>query len=156
MQWIELLEQEPALELLLQVQPDEALEWHALFGNDYSGWHDLESAGQIIQLIKSLTGDGDWLTIQTKGLDALPAGRYAQAMNLGCGYQVEVAQTYGAITYSWRIGLGPTADSAKNRPNTKAEEIQILQLAEVIEVLSSWLRGHGLPLGYGAALHIYE
>lgn len=33
--------------------------------------------------------------------------------------------------------------------------VQELTAAETIEVLTSWAQGHGLPLGYGASLHVY-
>jgi hypothetical protein len=99
--------------------------------------------------------DGDWLIIQTKNLDQLPTGRYAQVMNLGRGYHVEVAHQDGSVLHNWRIGLGASADDAGNSPTTAATPSQQLSFAAVTEVLDSWLRGNGVPLGYGAALHVY-
>ena len=32
--------------------------------------------------------------------------------------------------------------------------VQELTAVETIEVLTSWAQGHGLPLGYGASLHM--
>ena len=48
-----------------------------------------------------------------------------------------------AEDYSVLPSVGSNGDSYDNA------------LAETVNVLSSWAVGHGLPLGYGAALHIY-
>lgn len=143
------------LELLLQPQPNEEMEWQAQVEGRYTGWHLVESTDHVVELAKSIFHDGDWLTIQTRHLDERRQGRYAQAMNTGTGYQLEVAQVEGSATYNWRIGLGSEADSAGNAPYGGVQQAQNMSLAAVTEVLVSWLRGHGRPHGYGAALHVY-
>ncbi|PVE19195.1 hypothetical protein [Arthrobacter sp. Bz4] len=150
------IEVDSQLELMLLVQPEESLEWQAQVEGAYTGWHDVESSDHLVGVVKMIAGDGDWLTVQTKGLDQLRVGRYAQTMNTGTGYQLEVARADGGTTYNWRIGLGAAAADAGNEPYAAAVSSQDLGLAAVIEVLVSWLRGQGLPLGYGAALRIYR
>lgn len=76
-------------------------------------------------------------------------------MNVGRGYHVEVAHENGSVVHNWRIGLGIQADDDGNAPYGGAAPSQRLTFAAVTEVLDSWLRGHGIPLGYGAALHVY-
>lgn len=144
------------LELMLAVQPEESLKWQAQIDGNYIGWHDVESAGQLVAVAQSIRHEGDWFTVQTKCSDNQPAGRYAQAANTGKGYLLEVAQVSGATTHNWRIGLGSVSDSAGNKPYKGPEDNQILSLAAVMEVLVSWLHGQGLPLGYGAALRVYH
>lgn len=143
------------LELMLGVQPEESMEWQAQRKRKYTGWHDLESTDQLIAIARSITRKDDWFTVQTKDLHGQSRGRYAQAANTGKGYLVEVAQTSGETTHNWRIGLGSAADDAGNKPKKGPKRNQILSQAEALEVLVSWLLGHGLPLGYGAALKIY-
>ncbi|WP_146067487.1 hypothetical protein [Arthrobacter sp. SX1312] len=124
--------------------------------NDHcSNWRDLESRAQVVHLVRLIATSGDWLIIQSRNLDHSPSGRYAQVMNTGSGYLVEVAYSDGAATYNWRIGLGAEADAAGNKPHATVAPIQRLKFAAVTEVLDSWLRGHGMPLGYGGALHVY-
>lgn len=147
---------ETHLELLLQAQPNEAMEWQAQVEGHYTGWHALDSTDHVVELAKSIFHDGDWLTIQTRHLDGHSQGRYAQAMNTGTGYQLEVAQVQGTVSYNWRVGLGTGSERAGNAPYSGVRGAQILPLAAVTEVLVSWLRGHGLPHGYGAALHVYS
>lgn len=144
------------LELILLVQPEDSLEWQEEVNGRYTGWHDVESSSHLISLIQRIAQEGDWLTVQTKHLDAQPVGRYAQAMNTGEGYQVEVAQVSRGTTHNWRIGTGSSADDAGNEPSGGVSKSQRLSLAAASEVLVSWLNGHGLPLGYGAALHTYQ
>jgi hypothetical protein len=144
------------LELLLGVQPDESLEWQAQLKGSYSGWQDVESASQLVAVAQSIACEKDWFTVQTKDLDAKRSGRYAQAANTGDGYMLEVAQVDGKTSHNWRIGLGSGADDAGNKPHSAPKNSQILSLAAVMEVLVSWLHGEGLPLGYGAALRIYQ
>lgn len=144
------------LELMLGVQSEESLEWQAQLDGSYVGWHDVESTSQLIAVAQSITGENDWFTVQTKDLPAKPSGRYAQAANTGSGYMLEVAQVDGKTTHNWRIGLGPEADDAGNRPHSAPKDSQVISLAAVMEVLVSWLHGEGLPLGYGAALRIYK
>lgn len=143
------------LDPFLQLEPEEALEWRAQLDERPTGWHDVESSDELVAVAQSIGGEGDWFTVQTKDFDVMQSGRYAQAMNIGNGYQVEVAQQYGQTIYNWRIGLGAEADHAGNGPDCDATGIQRLSLAAVIGVLLSWSHGHGLPLGYGAALHVY-
>ncbi|MBT2548094.1 hypothetical protein [Arthrobacter sp. ISL-65] len=147
---------ETSLELMLELQPEEALEWKAQVKQRHTGWHDVESASQLVALIQGVCHDGDWLIVQTKGIDEQHLGRYAQAMRTGKGYHVEVAVISSGVTSNWRIGLGPLADEAGNEPHTGVAPSQNLSLAGASEVMVSWLNGHGLPLGYGAALHVYQ
>jgi hypothetical protein len=144
------------LELMLELQPDEALEWKAQLNRQSTGWRNVESATHMIALIQDIARDGDWLVVQTKGLNSQPIGRYAQAMNTGSGYQVEVAQICRGTTRNWRVGLGAASDDAGNMPNGGVSASQTLTLAGAAEVMVSWLNGQGLPLGYGAALHVYH
>jgi hypothetical protein len=146
---------ENALELMLELQPEESLEWKAQVSKRSTGWHDVESSSHLVALIQRASHAGDWLVVQTKRLDEQHFGRYAQAMNTGSGYHVEVAVVSGGITNNWRVGLGALADDAGNEPNEGVAPSQNLSLAGTSEVIVSWLNGHGLPLGYGAALHIY-
>jgi hypothetical protein len=141
---------------MLGVQPEESLEWQAKLDGIYTGWQDVESTARLVAVAQSISGEDDWFTVQTKDLDAQPSGRYAQAANTGDGYMLEVAQVDGKTTYNWRIGLGPGSDDAGNKPRSGPKESQVLSLAAVMEVLVSWLHGQGLPLGYGAALRIYQ
>jgi hypothetical protein len=147
---------ETALELTLELQPEESLEWKAQMNQRNTGWHDVESSSHLVALIRGASHDGDWLVVQTKGSDEQRLGRYAQAMNTGTGYQVEVAVVSSGITNNWRIGLGLQADAAGNEPHEGVAPSQNLGLAGASEVMVSWLNGHGLPLGYGAALHVYD
>lgn len=146
---------ETALELILDLQPEEALEWKAQVNQQYTDWQDVESATHLVALIQGISRDGDWLVVQTKGSNKQPLGRYAQAMNTGSGFQVEVAQICRGVTRNWRVGLGPAADAAGNTPFGGVVPSQNLSPAEASEVVVSWLNGQGLPLGYGAALHDY-
>lgn len=143
------------LELMLLLQPEESLEWQGEVNGRYTGWHDVDSSSHLVSLLQTIPHEGDWLTVQTKRLDVGPVGRYGQAMNTGQGYQVEVAQVSRGTTHNWRIGIGSSADDAGNEPYSGVSTSQHLSLAAVSEVLVSWLNGHGLPLGYGASLHVY-
>jgi hypothetical protein len=113
---------ETSLELMLDLQPEEALEWKAQVNQRYTDWQDVESATHLVALIRGTCRDGDWLVVQTKG----------------------------------SVGLGTAADEAGNRPFRGVSPSQNLTLAGTSEVMVSWLNGHGLPLGYGAALHVYQ
>lgn len=106
-----------SLELPLELQPEESLEWKAQVNKRHTGWHDVESSSHLVALIQGASHGGDWLVVQTKGLDEQHFGRYAQAMNTGCGYHVEVAVVSSGVTNNWRIGLGPLADDAGNKPH---------------------------------------
>ncbi len=143
------------LELMLLIQPEESLEWQGEVNGRCTGWHDVESSSHLVSLVQMISHEGDWLTVQSKRLDAGPVGRYGQAMNTGKGYHVEVAQVSRGATHNWRIGIGSSADDAGNEPCEGVSSSQHLSLAAAAEVLVSWLNGHGLPLGYGAALHVY-
>lgn len=144
------------LELELHPQPEEAWEWQAELDGCVTGWHDVESPDHLLEIVRSITHEADWFTVQTKDLDNRPSGRFAQAANAGSGYLVEVAQVFGGTTLNWRIGLGPAADDAGNQPNVGPANTQKLSLDSMIEVVISWLQGKGLPLGYGAALCVYH
>lgn len=144
-----------ALDLLLRPSPEDAFEWSVSLSGRCTDWRDLESRDQVVGIVQLISTDGDWLIIQSKNLDYLPAGRYAQVMNVGRGYHVEVAHQDGSVVHNWRIGLGMEADDDGNVPYGGPAPSQRLTFAAVTEVLDSWLRGHGIPLGYGAALHVY-
>ncbi|MHA7239611.1 hypothetical protein [Arthrobacter sp. TMS1-12-1] len=144
------------LDLLLHPAAEEAFQWMASVDGCCSDWRDLGSRARVVRLIRLIAASGDWLIIQSKNLDRGPSGRYAQVMNTGSGYLVEVAYCDDAGTHNWRIGLGAEADDAGNKPHAAVAPIQQLGFAAVTEVLDSWLRGHGIPLGYGGALHVYR
>lgn len=42
---------ETALELMLDLQPEEALEWKAQVNRLYTDWHDVKSASHLVALI---------------------------------------------------------------------------------------------------------
>lgn len=141
------------VELMEAPQPAAELWWQ--YTQDFSGldWHQLESVGQIADLVLGLDEDTNGIALE----DDDPMTRYAQLCYLGEGlYQLEIAKVLpegGA--YNWRVGAGAHADDAGNTPNTSAADEQLLNRAQLIEVLTSWAQGQGLPLGYGAALHCY-
>lgn len=134
-------------------EPASQLWWEHMCQFSGQGWHRLESVGQIADLVNTLGEEVDGLSLE----DDDPVTRYAQMYYLGEGrFQLEIAKVLpegGA--YNWRIGVGAHTDDAGNEPNTSAENEQLLNRAQLIEVLTSWAQGHGLPLGYGAALHSY-
>lgn len=144
------------LELMLEVEPEAPLQWWAQLGHHQTAWKDVESSEELVAIAQSISRDGDWFTVRTKCTDPIPHGIYVQAMNTGTGYQLEVAQQDGWTAYNWRIGWGVAADDAGNEPNGGVTGLQNLSLAAVVEVLLSWVHGHGLPLGYGASLRIYN
>ncbi|MFP3459811.1 hypothetical protein R5O87_03040 [Arthrobacter globiformis] len=147
---------ETSLELMLELQPEECLEWKAEVNGRYTGWHNVESASHLVALIHGVSNAGDWLVVQTRALDYQHFGRYAQVMSTGSGYHVEVAVVSSGVTNNWRVGLGLQADDAGNEPRAGVAPSQNLSLAEASDVMVSWLNGHGLPLGYGAALHVHS
>lgn len=126
--------------------------WETVIDGVASGWSELQGNGQLVGLVKSLAAAGDKLVIE----DDSPVTRYAQIMLIDEGIlHVELASLQPEGTYNWRIGMGRDADDAVNTPDTGTAAVQELTIAATIEVLSSWAAGHGLPGGYGAALHIY-
>lgn len=145
--------------------PSEAVEWMAeearptdlwwnttVRGVPDCYWHELESNGQIADLVQSLVDPRDTLTMENE-----PPTRYAQIMLLGDGlFIVEIAERFIDLgAYNWRIGRGRAADEAENDPQGIVQPTQELTAAETIEVLVCWAHGHGLPLSYGAALQVY-
>ncbi|OFR88742.1 hypothetical protein HMPREF2863_10540 [Micrococcus sp. HMSC067E09] len=141
------------VELMELPEPASQLWWQHMREFFGQGWYRLESVGQIADLVNALGEEIDGLTLE----DDDPVTRYAQMCYLGEGrFQLEIAKVEpegGA--FNWRIGVGAHAEHAGNQPNTSAEDEQLLNRAQLIEVLTSWAQGHGLPLGYGAALHCY-
>lgn len=126
--------------------------WETTIGGVASGWSELQGNAQLAGLVKSLVAAGDSLLLE----DDSPTTRYAQVMLIDQGVlHVEIASLQPEGTYNWRIGMGREADDAVNTPDTGTAAVQELTIAATIEVLSSWAVGHGLPGGYGAALHIY-
>lgn len=140
------------VELMETPQPASQLWWE--YSKDFAGqgWHPLESVGQIADLVHGLGEETDGLAFE----DDDPVTRYAQMYYLGDDrFQLEIAKVVPEGAYNWRVGAGIHADDAGNAPNTSATEEQLLNRAQLIEVLTSWAQGHGLPLGYGSALHCY-
>ena len=84
---------ESSLELRLELEYHELLEWKAQVGKWDTGWHDVESSSHLVGLIQGVSHDGDWLVVQTRHVDVTHFGRYAQAMSTGSGYHVEVAMS---------------------------------------------------------------
>lgn len=126
--------------------------WETKIAGMVSGWTELEGTSQLAGLVKSLTTARDTLVLE----DDSPTTRYAQIMLIDDGIlHMELASLQPEGTYNWRIGMGRAADDAVNTPDTGTAEVQELTIAATIEVLASWAVGHGLPGGYGAALHIY-
>ncbi|PPB48012.1 hypothetical protein C4K88_16290 [Arthrobacter pityocampae] len=146
----------PLLEVLLHPAAEEAFQWMVSIGDQCNPWRDLGSRAEVVRLLRLIAADGDWLVIQSKDLDRGPSGRYAQVMNTGHGYFVEIAYRDDGAVHNWRIGRGADADDAGNKPHGAVTRIHQLKFAEITEVLDSCLRGHGLPLGYGGALHVYR
>ncbi|GER23602.1 hypothetical protein NCCP1664_20970 [Zafaria cholistanensis] len=137
---------------MLQTVGERQLWWRAQYNEDLSDWSELQSLGQLAGLVKSLAVPGDWLQVE----DEEPITRYAQVMLIDAGaFHVETAACRPEGTYNWRIGYGSAADDAGNSPASGTEGMQELDTASTIEVLTSWAAGRGLPLGYGAALHMY-
>ncbi len=140
------------VELMEMPEPASELWWQHLRQFSGQGWHRLESVGQIADLVHALGEEVDGLTLE----DDDPVTRYAQMCYLGEGrFQLEIAKVVPEGAYNWRIGAGSHAEEAGNAPDTCAAEEQLLNRAQLIEVLTSWAQGHGLPLGYGSALHCY-
>lgn len=140
------------VEVMTQTPGATQLWWETKIDGVVSGWSELEGSGQLAGLVKSLKTVGDSLALE----DDSPTTRYAQVMLIDDGIlHVELASLQPEGTYNWRIGMGKEADEAVNTPDTGTAEVQELTIAATIEVLSSWAAGHGLPGGYGAALHIY-
>lgn len=126
--------------------------WETVIDDVVSGWSELQGVGQLAGLVKSLVAAGDNLVLE----DDSPTTRYAQVMLIDEGVlHVELASLQPEGTYNWRIGMGWEADDAVNTPDTGTAAVQELTIAATVEVLSSWAAGHGLPGGYGAALHLY-
>lgn len=140
---------------LLRSASEEEFEWMARVTGCHTDWNDLKSRDRFVEVVELINRDGDWFVIQSKNLDHRVSGRYVQVMNTGSAYHVEVASKEDAIIRNWRVGLGAEADDAGNEPYFAAASTQRLPFAAITEVLNSWLRGHGIPLGYGAALHVY-
>ncbi|WFP15861.1 hypothetical protein [Citricoccus muralis] len=141
------------LELLETSQPATELWWE--YRRDFTGqgWHELESVGQIADLVLGLNEATDGLTLE----DEEPVTRYAQMYYLGeQRFQLELATVVPGGAYNFRIGQGAhAAEREGNTPTTSATTVQLLNRAQLIEVLTSWAQGYGLPQGYGSALHCY-
>jgi hypothetical protein len=141
------------LELMLLIQPEESLEWQAQRNKGYTGWHVLESPEQLVGLAQSISLHNDWFSVQTKTLGEHRSGRYAQTMNPGSGYLLEVAQINCSTAHNWRIGLGAASDNDGNEPYEGVTDSQMINLAGGARVLAAWA---GVRLGYGAALRVYH
>ncbi|MBB5750107.1 hypothetical protein [Micrococcus sp. TA1] len=140
------------VEVMTQASGPTQLWWETKIDGRFSGWTLLEGPEQIVNLVKALQSPGDTLHLE----DDQPVTRYAQTMLIEKGiYHLELAALQLDGTYNWRIGMGKEADAAVNTPDTGTAPVQEMTTAAIIEVLSSWAIGQGLPMGYGAALHIY-
>ncbi|WP_298712343.1 hypothetical protein [uncultured Micrococcus sp.] len=127
--------------------------WH-LRGGGAASWgrHELEFVAQITDLVHRVAEPSDRLTLE----DEEPVTRYAQIMQLGDGlFMVEIARVFEAGAYNWRIGRSRADEDAENVAGDRVTGAQKLTAAETTEVFTSWAEGHGLPLGYGAPLHVY-
>jgi hypothetical protein len=139
------------VELMEQPQAATQLWWQTRVDGRVSDWSLLESVEQVAGILSCLQDSPDSLTFE----DDEPVTRYAQVMYLDEDiYLVEIASFQPDGTYNWRVGQGRAADEAANGPE-EFDNVHELTFAETVDVLSSWAAGHGLPLGYGAALHIY-
>ncbi|WBL17723.1 hypothetical protein [Citricoccus sp. NR2] len=141
------------LELLETTQPATELWWEYKQDFQGQGWNELESVGQIADLVLGLNDVTDGLTLE----DDEPVTRYAQMYYLGeQRFQLELASVVPEGAYNFRIGQGAhAAEQEGNSPTTAATNVQLLTRAQLIEVLTSWAQGQGLPHGYGSALHCY-
>lgn len=127
--------------------------WQLKERGELGDWHRLDGVGRIADLVHRAVDPRDHLTLE----DDDPVTRYAQVMQLGGGlFLVEIARRFEDVgAYNWRIGRGRAGEDAENAPGGLVTGVQELTAAETIEVLTSWAQGHGLPLGYGASLHVY-
>ncbi|WP_159614684.1 hypothetical protein [Glutamicibacter sp. JC586] len=136
--------------LLIDPELEEQMYWKVT-GN--YGWEELESTGQIPEILRMVTGYGD--TFGFEGEE--PASRYAQGARLDDGnFMLELAVVDGSA-YNMRIAYGPDAENTSSAPDDDVARFgpQSLSLAQVHEVLTSWVLGRGLPDGYGGSIHIY-
>lgn len=139
------------VEVMEQPQAATQLWWQTKVDRTVSDWSLLESVEQVTGIVSRLQENCDSLTFE----DDEPVTRYAQVMYIDeDAYLVEIASFQRDGTYNWRVGQGQRADAATNAPG-QLDAAHELTFAETVDVLSSWAVGHGLPLGYGAALHIY-
>jgi hypothetical protein len=139
------------VEVMEQPQAATQLWWQTSVDRKVSAWSLLESVDQVNGIVSRLQDTCDSLTLE----DDEPVTRYAQVMYIDeDAYLVEIASFQSDGTYNWRVGNGRPADEATNVPHD-LDAAHELTLAQTVDVLSSWAAGHGLPLGYGAALHIY-
>lgn len=125
--------------------------WQLKERGELGEWHQLDGVGRIADLVHRAVEPRDHLTLE----DDEPVTRYAQALQLGGGlFLMEIARRFDEGAYNWRIGRGRAGEDAENVPGGLVTGVQELTAAETIEVLTSWAQGHGLPLGYGASLHV--
>jgi len=139
------------VELMEQPQAATQLWWQTRVDGKVSDWKLLESVEQVAAILPRLRENCDSLTFE----DDEPVTRYAQVMYIDeDAYLVEIASLQPDGAYNWRVGHGRRADDATNAPG-QLDPAHELTFAQTVDVLSSWAIGHGLPLGYGAALNIY-
>lgn len=125
--------------------------WQLKERGELGNRHQLDGVGRIADLVHHAVEPRDHLTLE----DDDPVTRYAQALQLGGGlFLVEISKRFDDGAYNWRIGRGRAGEDAENVPGGLVTGVQELTAVETIEVLTSWAQGHGLPLGYGASLHM--
>lgn len=138
--------------LLEDPQPEVPLVWYMSIGDVATEWEDLRGIAHLAQLVTDLAEDGDFMVVQ----DPDPSKRYAQAMRLESGkLTVELGMLLPEGALNLRVGRGPAATAEPNDPDLAATELQELNSAETIHVLTSWAAGMGLPTGYFGAIYSY-
>lgn len=139
------------VEVMEHPQAATQLWWQTRIDERVSDWRLLEGLDQVAGIVSRLRASYESLIFE----DRRPVTRYAQAMYLDDGaYLVEIASFQPEGTYNWRVGKGRQADAVANAPKT-IDSAHELTFAQAVDILSSWAVGTGLPLDYGAALHIY-
>ena len=138
--------------LLEDPQPEVPLVWYVSIDDVATEWEDLKGIAHLAQLVTDLAEDGDFMVIQ----DPDPSTRYAQTMRLESGkLTIELGMLLPEGALNLRVGRGPAATAEPNNPELAATELQELNSAETIQVLTSWAAGSGLPAGYSGAIYSY-
>ncbi|MBG6084388.1 hypothetical protein [Zhihengliuella flava] len=143
-------------ELLLSTTPLPGLWWQISRSWNESGWHEVESAHQLEGLVLRLVGQQANLAVEdyngTKYVQITEVGQDEFVLEIG--YLGQHTHEYGWGTYNWRVGPTVASEDAPNQPD-RFEPEHFLTSKQAIEVLQCWAAGTGIPLGYGASLHVY-